>query len=994
MALEGVASPARQGAKAQLLQTVLKQGGAKSAAALRRWAREGRPYRGLVFTLEEVEAAIAAEVKPELTAAKPAPSTQPSAPEPEGVRAAQAEDGKGATAGLTATLRCEPWPPDFLPTSVAAALRVVGDAGVGHSTITSSTCTDLLKSLYEGPKGARYPDLVLAVGPAVRIGAHKAILSGWSNFFQAKFASAFGDAGEAVLDLTSQSPDVVRAMVELMYLGRCEVLPAHLPELVVLADFWQAPLLAEAARKYWHMLPIVHQLEVLSNLDENSAVPQAMVGALVDSLSGSFNNATQHLQRGTASACWRLLGELHTWLQHTPSVPLGNLRGWLSLEEDELSIAVERFVLAAIKAADELTKQQLLSRRSLKTWLPEPMLRRIVQQLATLGAFNEGQVAFWVSWTLSGGLSCEMLLDLYEDLERKVDLQAFDGEVLQVGAVSRAFRLKNVDNQFQCPVKTFTSIDTSLLFSDSEEVRVSPQAFSLMRKLSDMLGPVGATQGAYGAGGGAMHIFYFGTTEGVDLDGPLGPVVQHVMRQTHRDGVAGRNWGWRSTVDPCHQLLFARADSKVMGRDVLRCFQEVLSGAESVRALAGVSFPPHSQREHSCLSLPPKVLYVFPALSMMHDGNCPTDCPRDASVLVDTFGETVTFDGDIYECPCYALFQLDTGLQPAFGLALAEESLLNPSAGFWERHWHRGDNFGWVMRHAARVLGEAALRGRPVPPLPASCAAAALEAAFARAKPLALRVAGPEAVAGTYQAEAGAFRRRGEGPVLELRRTDRTFGGPTATVSRFDVVWKGLPVADYKKATSLWSIEDIHAVESEEMQPPLALLLTRSAPWERMVLRWWYGGEVFRPEPGLRVQVEAISEAEASCLKSSLGPWTAAFLRQVAEASDVLAVQNLCRAVQAEKAPAPVSSPLKPASSAAPPAPPEVCCDEWQKAAEIVRGAAKQLCQLLQDLQGDLSPAEAKHLLARKRRLESEDTFVAAVRRLEKPTAKDDLGDG
>ncbi|CAJ1399802.1 unnamed protein product [Effrenium voratum] len=777
MALEGVASPARQGAKAQLLQTVLKQGGAKSAAALRRWAREGRPYRGLVFTLEEVEAAIAAEVKPELTAAKPAPSTQPSAPEPEGVRAAQAEDGKGATAGLTATLRCEPWPPDFLPTSVAAALRVVGDAGVGgrdagpplppgHSTITSSTCTDLLKSLYEGPKGARYPDLVLAVGPAVRIGAHKAILSGWSNFFQAKFASAFGDAGEAVLDLTSQSPDVVRAMVELMYLGRCEVLPAHLPELVVLADFWQAPLLAEAARKYWHMLPIVHQLEVLSNLDENSAVPQAMVGALVDSLSGSFNNATQHLQRGTASACWRLLGELHTWLQHTPSVPLGNLRGWLSLEEDELSIAVERFVLAAIKAADELTKQQLLSRRSLKTWLPEPMLRRIVQQLATLGAFNEGQVAFWVSWTLSGGLSCEMLLDLYEDLERKVDLQE----------------------------------------------------------------------------------------------------------------------------------------------------------------------------------------------------------PGDLQVF--------------------------EGLQPAFGLALAEESLLNPSAGFWERHWHRGDNFGWVMRHAARVLGEAALRGRPVPPLPASCAAAALEAAFARAKPLALRVAGPEAVAGTYQAEAGAFRRRGEGPVLELRRTDRTFGGPTATVSRFDVVWKGLPVADYKKATSLWSIEDIHAVESEEMQPPLALLLTRSAPWERMVLRWWYGGEVFRPEPGLRVQVEAISEAEASCLKSSLGPWTAAFLRQVAEASDVLAVQNLCRAVQAEKAPAPVSSPLKPASSAAPPAPPEVCCDEWQKAAEIVRGAAKQLCQLLQDLQGDLSPAEAKHLLARKRRLESEDTFVAAVRRLEKPTAKDDLGDG
>eukprot|EP00434_Breviolum_minutum_P022030 symbB.v1.2.019447.t1/scaffold1552.1/size220100/5 len=55
---------------------------------------------------------------------------------------------------------------------------------------------------------------------------------------------------------------------------------------------------------------------------------------------------------------------------------------------------------------------------------------------------------------------------------------------------------------------------------------------------------------------------------------------------------------------------------------------------------------------------------------------------------------------------------------------------------------------------------------------------------------------------------------------------------------------------------------------------------------------------------------------------------------------------------------------------------------DWQEAAKVFDVAAVQLCQILQELQG-ADASIRKRLLAKKRRIETEEQFIAAVRRLE-----------
>eukprot|EP00930_Biecheleria_cincta_P042395 TRINITY_DN29170_c0_g1_i1.p1 TRINITY_DN29170_c0_g1~~TRINITY_DN29170_c0_g1_i1.p1 ORF type:complete len:915 (-),score=209.79 TRINITY_DN29170_c0_g1_i1:97-2802(-) len=82
-AVAQAATPARDGTapalRKHLLQLALEKGGSGCAALLRRWAREGRPYRGQVFSSAEVEAAItAANVLPSDAKETPADAREPS----------------------------------------------------------------------------------------------------------------------------------------------------------------------------------------------------------------------------------------------------------------------------------------------------------------------------------------------------------------------------------------------------------------------------------------------------------------------------------------------------------------------------------------------------------------------------------------------------------------------------------------------------------------------------------------------------------------------------------------------------------------------------------------------------------------------------------------------------------------------------------------------------------------------------------------------------
>lgn len=425
-----VASPARaEQPRLQILKQALAQGGAKCIPGLRRWAKEKRQYRGEVFSLEEVEEAVAAwqasketgvTTRAEKGQTGQRDVTPPKAPTPAAEAlplpetAAEAMPPAAVPWGLlrvTLKSRSWPWPP-----TLEAAKVVAQSMGPCHDNLKVSA--DLLKTLFEVPTlGALHPDLVLVAGASghrTRIGAHKAILASFSDFFRLKFHGAYLDSSESLVEV-SWSPDVVRAAVQFLYTGSCELDVAVLGDVMVMADFWQANELADAAAKSWYALPLVHQLEVLSNLDETSAVPRAMVGALVESLTRTFQCAVCGLFSDGPSR--QLLREMGHWLCHTPAASLERLKLWLSLEEDELSAAVETFVRAAVKAADSSEDlRQLLRPRALKSWLPPAMLRRLAFHfIENEPAFKEEeQVAFWVTWCHSGGFSCDSLVEIYE----------------------------------------------------------------------------------------------------------------------------------------------------------------------------------------------------------------------------------------------------------------------------------------------------------------------------------------------------------------------------------------------------------------------------------------------------------------------------------------------------------------------------------------------------------------------------------------------------
>lgn len=423
--VRSVASPLRTDA-CRILQQVLSQGGPTCATTLRRWAKEGRSYRGETFSLQEVEAAITAFEA--LRAEKPKQAPEADVEPPIQPTTAEKEQSEGSL-GLRVTLKSKSWPSSH---ALEAAKEVV--KSLGRCGEDLKVDTGVLRSLFEShTRGACWPDVFLVCG-RVRVGAHKAVLASFSDVLQIKFHGAFSDASDKILKVT-QSLDVIRAVVEFLYTGHCDVDIASLGELVVLADFWQSDILLEAASQSWYKLPIVHQFEVLSSLDEESLVPRAMVGALVDSLGQSFGHASQRFPH---DHCWKLLRELHEWLARMPETAVARLRHWLSMEEDELPKTLERFFIQGIKAASlpsqEEELRQLLRKRNLKTWLPEAMQRRIVSQLSEGEKLFEesGQVAFWFTWACSGGLRCQVLLDVFRAAQQK-ELSMEGADLTSVG---------------------------------------------------------------------------------------------------------------------------------------------------------------------------------------------------------------------------------------------------------------------------------------------------------------------------------------------------------------------------------------------------------------------------------------------------------------------------------------------------------------------------------------------------------------------------------
>lgn len=431
-AVAKAATPARDGARKLALQAAIEKGGSNCATLLRRWAKEGRPYRGQVFLLEEVEEAVAA--------AKVAADKSQRSGDVTTVTASSTPN----TSGQTVLLKAKNWP---TPELLEGAVSVAGALGpLGKELTKDSARLALLRALYE-PSGSgtswgktKHADVqVVAGSSSTQVGGHKAMLAAVSQVLQTKFGGSFGDASDMEIDASSFKEGAVRAALEFTYTGQARLPVADLGDVCGLADYWQFDLLSDAVERSWMSLPIVCALEVLSSLDESFNIPATMIGALRRALEANFSRLADLLSADQVSfgavqpskekveMCWRFVQELQVVLEKLGADAMERLRKWLSAD-DELETAAERFMLTVVKAAAHRGHDELknVSKRCFKAWLPEAMLSRIIAKL--VGVKTEDgtpcigfcdaakQPLPWLPWIHRGGPTLEAVFQAYLQL--------------------------------------------------------------------------------------------------------------------------------------------------------------------------------------------------------------------------------------------------------------------------------------------------------------------------------------------------------------------------------------------------------------------------------------------------------------------------------------------------------------------------------------------------------------------------------------------------
>mmetsp|Transcript_126792 Transcript_126792/g.253515 ORF Transcript_126792/g.253515 Transcript_126792/m.253515 type:complete len:1051 (-) Transcript_126792:8-3160(-) len=337
----GAASVVPSSARTKLLVQALENSGRvasaqRFAAELRRWAAQGRPYRGQVFQPEEVEAAISTlagrhrsedakgaqpvvidSKKQELNKKSSSSSAAPpsttlcggksNSGNSDFARSSAKEFGEAAdSARITnkAFPRVEvhdsAWPPFEVSVAAAETVQALGKLPEGASAgFANSGLLDGLYSLTRrrvngSNNDDKHPnaDVQIETLEGVKIHAHRALLSAVSEMFKCKFQGSFGDATAGVVDASQFQAEVVGAAVKFTYLGKCRVNVADLGVLYILADMWQFSLLAQAVSRCWAQLPIVRGLQALASLDPDMLLPGALISSLVNIVAESLDKVS------------------------------------------------------------------------------------------------------------------------------------------------------------------------------------------------------------------------------------------------------------------------------------------------------------------------------------------------------------------------------------------------------------------------------------------------------------------------------------------------------------------------------------------------------------------------------------------------------------------------------------------------------------------------------------------------------------------------------
>jgi len=204
-------------------------------------------------------------------------------------------------------------------------------------------------------------------------------------------------------------------------------------------------------------------------------------------------------------------------------------------------------------------------------------------------------------------------------------------------------------------LQTWERFPCSLYFAGATPSSI---CLTALEKISNLLGPFGEQQGEYGAGGGGVHIMYFGIPPSGE---EIFPRLEELVQMMHlADSMGPPVTQWMATLDPRHQMIFTHEpdDYSTTGNNedsepplLQRLYALITSEIHTRPYTTENAIDAQVVRDFPFLT-EARLLFVLPRFNRISGG----------TILESTAAGERRDAGEIFECPCHAVFQLeDTG---------------------------------------------------------------------------------------------------------------------------------------------------------------------------------------------------------------------------------------------------------------------------------------------------------------------------------------------
>lgn len=283
--------------EARFLLNAVQSSGSVAAAPkffvlLKKWAKEGRPYKGRIFSIADVEAAMKAFMVQHKSSGTPQVLNRAYS------ETASRQESSEATERQVTLQARSPWPTKEL---ADAAAKMVADLNAVAGMRGSSAVSNgrLLKSFYdhaEKPLPEGGGDVSIEACGEAPLRAHSAALAAVSHVLACKFDGRFGAAGGNV-NARDFRPEIVRIALQFVYGGSCMASEHDLGELFALADFWALQILKDAVFDHVSAMRPIPALASLATFDVKAISPPELGEKIAARAADAFQLAAGKLTR-------------------------------------------------------------------------------------------------------------------------------------------------------------------------------------------------------------------------------------------------------------------------------------------------------------------------------------------------------------------------------------------------------------------------------------------------------------------------------------------------------------------------------------------------------------------------------------------------------------------------------------------------------------------------------------------------------------------------